>query len=167
MEIKSKLLGPLLLVILFGGISLTITLGWWATTADEIKTPATLTSGEAAGQYDPGDIRGSYTLDDIERNFSIPVATMSNAFGIPLDNDTAGFQLKELGELYEDLENGDAEIGTASMRLFVAIYTGLPYEMDEEVYLPQAAVSILETQGTLSPGMRTYLETHTVETKSP
>jgi hypothetical protein len=55
------------------------------------------------------------------------------------------------------------EIGTASVRLFVAFYTGLPFDTtDQEIYLSQAATDILLANGNLAPEQIAYLEEFTV-----
>ena len=37
-------------------------------------------TGEFAGQYNPADIRGSYTFDDISNAFEIPIEDLGKAF---------------------------------------------------------------------------------------
>ena len=67
--------------------------------------------------------------------------------------------MKELEAQYED---SAAEIGTASVRLFVALYTGLPYDLTVETsYLPESAVQILQTRG-LTVEQSDYLANHSV-----
>jgi hypothetical protein len=104
----------LIVTILFGGILFSSALGWWSTVSS--KTPATYTEGEFAGQADPADIRGSYTLGDIERNFDVPMEVLAQAFAVQSD-DLAAFQVKSLEEQYAE---SPVEIGTSSVRLFVA-----------------------------------------------
>jgi hypothetical protein len=59
------------------------------------------------------------------------------------------------------------EIGTASVRLFVAFYTGLPFDTaEQEIYLPQSAADILLAKGNLSPEQIAYLEQFTVTISS-
>jgi hypothetical protein len=157
MTITSKRLAVIVLVMLFGGIAFSSVMGWWAT--ESTKEPVTFTEGEFAGQANPADIRGSYTFGDIGKSFDITPETLAQAFGIT-DGDPATFAVKGLETIY--LESG-YEIGTASVRLFVAYYTGLPFDTTEqEIYLPQSATDILLAGDNLTPEQIAYLEKYTV-----
>jgi hypothetical protein len=159
MRLTSKLLASIILAVLFGGVLVTSAFGWWRT--ETTKIPALITEGEAAGSYDPADIRGSYTFGDIENAFGVPAGDLAAAFGLPAETDAAAFKVNELESLYEGLE---VEIGTASVRLFTAFYTGLPYDLSlEESYLPRQAVELLEARGNLPPERLAYLDAHTIE----
>ncbi len=155
MTLTSKPLAALLIVILFGGIFFSSAMGWWQT--DSTKQAAKYTSGEFAGQANPADIRGSYTLGDVEKNFGIAPAVLAEAFGVKSDN-LAEFAVKELEGLYAGSEQ---EIGTASVRLFVAFYNGLPYDLSIDIYLPESAAALLRARN-LSSEQATYLAAHTV-----
>ncbi|MBK6792264.1 MAG: hypothetical protein IPG80_06920 [Anaerolineales bacterium] len=157
MILTSKPLAVFLFVFLFGGIAISSVMGWWAT--ESTKEPATFTEGEFAGLANPADIRGSYTFGDIANSFDVTPEILAQAFGIATDT-PAAFAVKELEALY--LDSG-FEIGTNSVRMFVAFYTGLPFDLTaEETVLPQAATDILLAEGNLTPEQVTYLETHTV-----
>ena len=67
--------------------------------------------------------------------------------------------MKELETIYADQE---FEIGTASVRLFVALYMGLPYEIVDDLYLPKRAVEMLKSHATLTPEQTAYLDAHAV-----
>lgn len=157
MILKSKPLAIIIMVVLFGGILFSTAMGWWQT--ESSKDAALLSEGEFAGMPDPADIRGSYSFGDVERNFGVPAATLAKAFGASEDIDPAVFKAKDLESLYADQE---FEIGTASIRLFVALYTGLPYQMDEEVYLPKRAVEMLKSQASLTDDQIAYLGAHAI-----
>ena len=43
------------------------------------------------------------------------------------------------------------------------MYKGLPYEIDDEIYLPAPAVEILKAQGSLSAEQIAYVDAHTVD----
>lgn len=163
MKLNSKIVAIILVTILFGGIGITKVLGVWQT--ESTKIPAKYTNGEFAGQYNPEDIRGSYTLQDITNAFDIPVETLAKAFGIRAD-DPASVLVKDLETLYANLKEEGTPIETASIRYFVALYKGLPFEEVEEIYLPLSAVEILQENGNLTPEQQAYLENHTVEIKS-
>lgn len=155
MTLTSKPLAALVVIILFGGIFFSSLMGWWQT--ESTKEAATFTSGEFAGQANPADIRGSYTLGDVEKNFGISPAVLAEAFGVQSDN-PATFAVKGLEEMYAGSEQ---EIGTASVRLFVAFYNGLPYDLSTDIYLPDSAAALLRTRS-LSSEQAAYLATHTV-----
>ena len=155
MNLTSKPLAAIIFVILFGGIIFSASMGWWQT--ESTKIAATYTEGEFAGQANPADIRGSYTFGDVEKNFGIPAAIMAQAFNIQTDNPSA-FAAKELETIYATSE---FEIGTASVRLFVAFYNGLPFELSTDMYLPQSAADLLKDRN-LTSDQSAYLESHTV-----
>lgn len=156
MRLTSKPLALLILVILLGGIALTSSLGWWQTSGR--RQPNRFETGQAAGEYNPADLRGSSTFGEVSDLFAIPLPVLSAAFGLPPEVDSASYPLKSLETLYADAPN---EIGVGSVRLFVAWYRGLPYLVSEETYLPESAVQIL-LQGKLSEEQVNYLKTHTL-----
>jgi hypothetical protein len=157
MTLTSKPLAVIVLVVLFGGIFFSSAMGWWAT--ESTKVPVTFTEGEFAGQANPVDIRGSYTFGDIAKSFAVTPEVLAQAFGIT-EGDPAAFAVKELEAIY--LDSG-FEIGTASVRLFVAYYAGLPFDTtDQEIYMPKSATDILLAKGNLTPEQIAYLEKYTV-----
>ncbi len=158
MTLTSKPLAVIVLVVIFGGILFSSAMGWWATAST--KVPVTFTEGEFAGQANPADIRGSYTFGDIAKSFDITPDVLAQAFDIT-GGDPAVFAVKELEALYL---NSGFEIGTNSIRLFVAYYVGLPFDTTgQEIYLPQSATDILLAKGNLTPGQIAYLELYTVK----
>ncbi len=156
MKIKSWPLAIIVLVVFFGGIALSATFNLWKT--ESTRTPAKIKSGEFTGENDPSDIRGSYSFADIEKAFNIPVAVLAKAFGVSYVEDPAGLKAKNIEELYRELETEDKEIGTDAVKLFVALYTGLPHTPEETTVLPNPAVSILKQLGTLTEEQLGYLE---------
>jgi len=155
MTLTSKPLAALVVVILFGGIFFSSAMGWWQT--ESTKEAAKITSGEFAGQANPADIRGSYTFGDVEKNFAVPAAVLAEAFGIK-DNNPAAFAVKGLEGMYS---TSGQEIGTSSVRLFVAFYKGMPYDLSTDTYLPESAAVILRARN-LSSEQAAYLAAHTV-----
>ena len=133
--IKEKYIILIILVLIFGGIGLFKLAGVWSTETN--KVPVKFSSGELAGEYNPDDIRGSYTLDDIATLFEIPEDVLKAAFNIPLDTDATAFKSKDLEGLYEGVE-----IGNDSMKAFVAVYKSIDYDLTD-VLLPDEAVDIL------------------------
>lgn len=160
MKIKPTFLGLIIVAILFGGIFASSALNLWKT--ESVKIPQKFTIGEFAGKYDPADIRGSYAFDDVSSAFNIPVEDLKYAFGLREDIDTSIFKNKDLENIYGSLEDGK-EIGNASVKLFVALYTGSPYEVDEETYLPKPAVDILKAKASLTEEQAQYLDNHIVD----
>jgi hypothetical protein len=164
MAIKSKFLGGLVLVVMFGGIMLTSVLGLWNTGTS--KEPSLIIGGEAAGKPNPADIRGSYSFGDIEKGFGVPVKDMKTAFRLPEETDGATFQVKGLETLYEAEAAAGKEIGADSMRLFVADYAGLPFTISSDIYLPAAAVEMLKARGSLTAEQVQYLNAHSIAGES-
>jgi len=163
MRINSKIAAIVIVVILFGGIALTTALGYWQT--ENTKIPQKYSEGEFVGEYNPEDIRGSYALSDIADVFGIPVEELAHAFGIDEAGleDPASFKVKDLGTLFPLEGSSKGAIETSSVRLFVALYKGLPYEMTEECSLPRPAVEILKEKANLTEEQKGYLDTHVIE----
>jgi hypothetical protein len=147
-SIKSRHLAIVVPVVFAAGIGLTMAFNLWKTETD--KVPTAYTKGEFAGQANPADIRGSYTLADVAKAFPVPLEDLARAFGVT--ENTAAFQVKALEGAFEGLPDS-WEIGTDSVRLFVARYLGLPFEPAATTALPPAAVAVLEEKGGLSPQM--------------
>jgi hypothetical protein len=155
MTLTSKPLAGLVVIFLLGGIFFSSATGWWQT--ESTKVAAKITTGEFAGQANPADIRGSYTFGDVEKNFQISASVMAQAFGITTTT-PATINVKELEALYA----GSAqEVGTGSVRLFVALYKGMPYDLSTDTYLPASAVAVLQTRN-LTGEQKAYLTAHTV-----
>jgi hypothetical protein len=133
----------IMLMIIFSGIFFSDQLGWWATESEKVPKVT------ASGDYDPGDIRGSYTFLDIENAFDVSVLDLALAFGVEGD-DLSAFQVKNLEEIYADIGQvlGDEsiEIGTASVRYFVSLYTGIESDLVEKTWLSKQAYEILLEQ---------------------
>lgn len=161
MRLTSKPLAALILFIMFGGIFFTSAMNWWQT--ETSKVPVKFTSGETAGEYNPADIRGSYTFGDVSGLFEIPIEDLASAFDLPAAGDPAAVSLKDLETIYAASAEAGMEIGTGSVRLFTAFYTGLPYDLSaEDSYLPQSAADILLAKVSLTNEQLAYLDSHVV-----
>ena len=79
MKISTRVMAILVFALLVGGIGLSIALGAWSTKSEKI--PATYGEGEAAGEYNPADIRGSYTFGEVSSLFEHPVTDLDEATG--------------------------------------------------------------------------------------
>lgn len=157
MRIKAWVMAAVAVVVFFGGIALSSALGYWKTTSEKI--PAVIQEGENAGQADPMDIRGSYTFQNISDNFTIPIEDLAQAFGVTMN--PAGFKCKDLESLYGDL--ADVEIGTESVRYFVALYKGIPVQDSDAADLPATAAAVLREKATISDIQLEQLAQNTVE----
>jgi hypothetical protein len=141
MRIRSFGILIAILIIVFGGIYSFKGLGLWQT--ESTKEPQKFESGLFEGQPMPDDIRGSYSFGDIEAAYGVQAATLAKAFNMD-SNQPKDIKAKDLESVYDELEEG-VEIGTGSVKLFVSLYTGLPYEGDD--YILDTAVTILKADG--------------------
>lgn len=140
LRVNSTLIAVVVALMFIIGIGLSMAFNLWRT--ESTKIPVRYTEGEFEGEYNPADIRGSYTFGDIEAAFMVTADVLAKAFAIQETDDPAGFQVKYLEEFYGETPDG-GEIGTDSVRLFVAKYTGLPYTAEASSRLPSTAVAIL------------------------
>ena len=146
MRINAKTAALILPLFFLVGIGSTMISGYWRT--ESSKVPAKFAEGELAGEYDPGDIRGSYSFADLEKAFEIPVETLAKAFGLSDAENPAVIQIKVFEEEFGMIE--EKEIGTDSMRLFISLYLDRPYLPEETTALPQPAYNILKKEGAAS-----------------
>ena len=157
MRITPRWMAVLVVTVLFGGILVSMALGQWTTKSN--KEPLKFTDGKYAGEYNPADIRGSYTFGDVSRLFEIPLEDLAVAFRISEPN-VAAVSLKTLEEKFADL---DVEVGTGSVKLFVALYKGVPYDLStEDAFLLPEAVELIKQKTILSQEQLDYLEIYTV-----
>ena len=158
MKVRSPLLAAVIVATFVSGIGLSMAFNLWRT--ESSRVPARYSSGEFAGEYNPADIRGSYTFGDIEDTFGVPAEVLGRAFALGPEKSPASYQVKELEESYGGLPDG-GEIGTDSVRLFTALYLGRPYTGEETTRLPVPALDILREK--LAPADIDSLQGITVE----
>ncbi len=157
MRLKTLYIPVIFAVVLFLGIGGFNVAGLWK--VESSKVPITIKEGEFAGEFDPGDIRGSYSFGDIQNNFRVDAAIIAEAFGI--DTETPEMVLcKDLENIYPAPEGG-LELGTGSIRQVVAIYTGLPYEGDDG--FPSTAIKVLRREGKWTDALEATLSGRIVE----
>lgn len=154
MKIKSNLLAIITIGILFGSFFITDALGYWQT--ESKKIPAKFETGDYEGQANPADIRGSFSFGDIESAFNIPVARLAEAFDVTAE-EALTFQVKNLEARYAELAETGREIGTNSVRYFVALYNNLPFEAAEAVYIPAQALEVLWADEKITEDQATLL----------
>ena len=173
MEIRSKTLGTIIVIVIFGGIFGASVLGLWKT--ESVRNPNSVqrnqligeTSGEnvGTGTLLPADIRGNHRFGEISEIFDIPLEILSLAFALPPDVDPVTFNNQNFDSIYPKFE-GEQEIGNGSVKWFVALYTGLPFEFEDEeeaTYLLRPAVDILKSQADLTSDQIDYLDAHVIE----
>jgi hypothetical protein len=155
--LKTKHLAAVVPAVFIAGIGLTMAFNLWHTTTT--KEPAKYSSGEFAGQANPADIRGSYTLGDVVAAFpGVSLDVLGDAFGVT--KNPAAFAVKSL----EAAEGGTGAyaVGTDSVRLFVARYLGLAFEPAPGTGLPPRAAELLEATGLLDAAGQADVEARIV-----
>lgn len=75
MKIKPIAVGIIILTVIFGGVAASSAFNLWNTGAK--RNPARIKSGKYEGLYNPSDIRGSYTFNDISSSFDISVEVLA------------------------------------------------------------------------------------------
>lgn len=157
MRLNTRFTAILFAVLLFTGIGIANASGLWTT--ESSKEPTLIKEGDFAGMSDPGDIRGSYSFGDIAAVFDVTPEIIAEAFGIVTDG-PAEVLCKDLEAIYP-AEEGALEIGTGSVRQFVAIYTGLPYDGDDG--FPSTAIRVLRQEGIWTDELEAQLADRIVE----
>lgn len=156
MKIKPQATIIISICIVLAGILFTSMSGLWVT--QSTKVPDKLKQSEYSQKNDPADIRGSYTFSEISKLFDVPVEDLAAAFLVEGDN-AGEFKCKDLEKIFADAPN---EIGTGSVRMFVAFYQGLPYDLSGSTYVTDRAAELLKQKSSISSEQLTYLESHTV-----
>jgi hypothetical protein len=162
MVLRSNTLGLIILVFIIGGMAAGKSLGLF-----EDNSPRSLLEQQIDGEEGvvaAVDIRGSYTFSDISRAFQIPIEILKDAFHLPEEVNFENFRCGDLESIYGDLDN--VEIGTGSVKLFVALYTGEEYDIVQEDFLLSDAMEILKGRGQLTDEQRAYLESHTIDSST-
>jgi hydroxymethylpyrimidine pyrophosphatase-like HAD family hydrolase len=132
----------------------------WQTKANKIPDKVVISNGTEV--YDPADIKGSYALKDVSSLYSIPLEDILAAFN--LSKDKSDIKCKDVEKEYGGADGENIEIGLPSIRMFVAFYKQLPYEVSSEI-LPESAVEVLKQKDTLTEEQLKYLEVHTYHAK--
>lgn len=158
MKANSKAIFITIILTFTIGIAGSNILGLWNTEGS--KEPRKLESGEFKGESNPKDIKGSYSFKEISTIFNIPLEDLIKAFDVD-NNYKESFKCKDLEKYYKDTEG--KEIGTESIRLFVAFYKGMEYELKEDTFLPEQAVDMLNKNGKLSNNQKEYINNHKVK----
>jgi hypothetical protein len=146
MKVKPQIVIAIVLVILAAGVGYAAFSGAWTTNSS---------NGDGTGGGN--GIRGSITFAEISSEYGIPEEDMLAAFGLE-GSDADTITPGSLTEIYPD-----QEIGTGSVRLFVALYLGEEYDLTGDANLLDAGVQMLADRETLTIEQEQYLELHTVQ----
>lgn len=165
MKIKPIWLALIILIIIFGGIGLAQVTNLWNTSFSGGGGGGGGGNGQngivAVGDYKPDEIRGSFSFAQVASGFDITPEVLLTAFGLPSDLDPANIRTKDLENLYA--ESG-VDVGNGSMKIFVALYKGLPIELDFNNYLPRTAVeAIQKTNPNLSTDQVAFLQSNVID----
>lgn len=157
MKIKSIHILLAIIIIIGGGILLASKLDLYNT--DRVKSPRKT----AEGLYDVIDMRGSHTLEEIEKYYQLPVSSVIKAFGLRPDTISALFQLKDMKEIFTpvELEGEEYIVETDTVKVFASLYMKLPYVSDETFYLPEKTVNYLIENDKLIGEEKEYWQGHT------
>lgn len=162
MKIKHIHIVIAIAIIIGGGIGLASRMDLFDTSRS--AEPIKLTEDA----YDIADIRGSFTLEEIETFYQVPPEAIIEAFNLETDTDPASFQLKDLKEIYQPVEIAGEEVAveTDSVKVFVSLYSDVPYASEETFYLPESAVDYLVTEDKLTPEEEDYWTKHVFDLAS-
>ena len=111
---------------------------------------------------DVNDIRGSFTLVELENIYQIPPIAIIESFGLNEDINPTTFRLRDLKDLYDPYEK-DGEtypIETDTIKVFTSLYANTPYSSAETFYLPEAAVHYLIEHNRLTSEQESYWKEH-------
>ncbi len=163
MKIKSIHILSAIIIIIGGGILLASQLDLYNTN----KSRSPLKTAE--GVYDIADIRGSHTLEEIEKYYQVPASSIIESFGLNPESNPSVFQLKDLKEIYKpvELEGKEYIVETDTVRVFVSLYLKKSYISDETFYLPERTVNYLIENNKLIGGKKDYWLTHTFKLEYP
>ncbi|MGB2783401.1 MAG: hypothetical protein WBC45_05620 [Atribacterota bacterium] len=161
MKIKSIHILLAVIIIIGGGIFLASELDFYNTT--RVKSPRKT----AEGLYDVSDMRGSHTLEEIEKYYQLPASSVIEAFGLRPDTISALFQLKDMKEIFKpvELEGEEYIVETDTVKVFASLYLKIPYVSKETFYLPEKTVNYLVENDKLTGEEKEYWQGHTFKLK--
>jgi len=157
MKIRSLHMLLAIITIVGGGILLANELGLYSTIRE--KSPRVT----AEGVHIISDIRGSHTLEEIEKYYQLPASSIIEAFGLKVDTDPNSFKVKDLKEIFKPIEIEGEEyiIETDTVRVFASLYLKNPYTSEETFYLSESIVSYLIENNKLTDKEKEYWLGHT------
>ncbi len=104
----------------------------------------------------------TFVFGETSTYFDIPLEDLARAFEVP-KSIAVNIRHGDLEDYYHELDERGTEIGNGSVKWFVALYTGIPHELDEPTYLLPSAVELLEEKGTLTEEQLAYIREHKIE----
>ena len=157
MKIKSIHILLAIIIIIGGGILLASELDLYNTT--RVKSPRKTMEG----LYDVSDMRGSHTLEEIEKYYQLPASSVIEAFGLRPDTNSKNFQLKDMKEIFKpvELEGEEYIVETDTVKVFASLYLKIPYVSDENFYLPEKTVNYMIENNKLTGEEKEYWQGHT------
>ncbi|MEG0759159.1 MAG: hypothetical protein RR505_12180 [Raoultibacter sp.] len=159
MKIKPVVAVAITFVLAVGTILLTQQMGIWE--QGKGKKAPTL---QADGKYLVEDIKGSYTFEEVQMYYGVPVSVLAEAFGID-EAEAATFVCKDLSTKYP---NAAHPMNAGTVKLFVAFYLGAPFDLEDgSAYLPESAAAVVLRDGTPTDEQRAYLEDRTFDPNVP
>lgn len=113
--------------------------------------------------HDIAEIRGSFSLVELEQYYRVPSSSIIEAFALEKDTNPSSFRLRDLKEIYLPVEiNGEMyEVETDTVKVFVSLYSDIPYTSEETTHLPEQAVNYLLREDKLAEDEINYWENHT------
>ncbi len=157
MKIKSIHILLAIIIIIGGGILIASELDLYNTT--RVKSPRKT----AEGIYEVIDMRGSHSLEEIEKYYKLSTSSVIEAFGLRPDTNPNFFQLKDMKEIFKPVELGEGEyiVETDTVKVFTSLYLKIPYVSDETFYLPEKTVNYLIENDKLTGEEKEYWQGHT------
>ena len=162
MKVTRSFLGALIVIIMLGGIFAAKAVDLWNTQTKGGQHMQS--SGGIMVATKPEDIRGSHRFIDVSNQFGIPIEILLQSFG--MENHPLGGHIRngDLEDFYEKAMGLEEDIGNGSVKLFVALYKGFTYKVDEPTFLPQPAVEVLLDKG-ISDEWKKYILDHIIPLK--
>ncbi len=151
----------ILIIIIGGGVLGTSQVGLF----DSSRSVQPGKLDDSADVYSIADIRGSFTITEIEQYYQVPPAAIIEAFSLDKDTSPAKFQLKDLKEIYQpvEIEGEMYEVETDTVKVFVSLYSGIPYVSEETNHLPGQAVEYLINEDKLTEEEQDFWTNHTFD----
>ncbi|HDP36835.1 MAG TPA: hypothetical protein ENN27_03040 [Candidatus Atribacteria bacterium] len=157
MKIRSFHILLVIVIIIGGGILLASHFNLYNTS--RVKSPRKT----AEGLYDVTDMRGSHTLEEIEKYYQVPASSIIEAFGLKPDTNPKLFKLKDMKEIFKpvELEGEEYIVETDTVKVFASLYLKTPYASNETFYLPEKTVNYLIENYRLTGKEKEYWQGHT------
>jgi hypothetical protein len=164
MRIKGIAAAGITILIILGGVFISQLTGTWIT--ENARSPRLITVGEFAGMSDPADIRGSHTFAVIGESFGIEPKEIAAAYGLDVGTrDPGELRANEMELFFEGIDESRGEIGTDSVKWFIALYSGFPYVPEETTLLPSSAAAYLKDAGKIDQETMDSLQPSLIETE--